>query len=89
MYRAIWFRDVGQKQFIIIYKILQHLKRDELRKHARELGVYRFGLHGNLRNTVVFWFETIGLVSFGISWLTKGEIWLKDEEKEEERLTTG
>lgn len=28
---------------------------------------------------VIFWFETIALIAFGISWLTKGEFILKDK----------
>jgi hypothetical protein len=78
-------RTPQKHQRNLIYKICGYITLAS----TIAVGVYRFGLHGNLRNTVVFWFETIGLVSFGISWLTKGEIWLKDEEREEERLTTG
>jgi putative copper export protein len=31
------------------------------------------------RYNAVFWLETIAIVSFGISWLVKGEAILKDE----------
>ncbi len=30
----------------------------------------------------VFWLEAVALTFFGISWLTKGEMWLKDQPKE-------
>ena len=28
----------------------------------------------------IFWFESLALVAFGVSWLVKGEIILKDED---------
>ncbi|MEN8122773.1 MAG: DUF998 domain-containing protein [Bacteroidota bacterium] len=33
---------------------------------------------------IIFWFETIALIAFGISWLVKGEAVLRDPEKKED-----
>lgn len=45
--------------------------------------IYYIGLHGDASSLkeyhLIFWLETIAIVAFGISWLTKGEAILKDE----------
>jgi hypothetical protein len=42
------------------------------------IGLYFWFWKGTKENHTVFWFETIALVFFGLSWLTKGEALLKD-----------
>lgn len=37
------------------------------------IGIYSFFIQGKTETQTVFWFETIALISFGTSWLTKGE----------------
>ena len=37
------------------------------------IGIYSSFIQGQPETQTVFWFETIALISFGISWLTKGE----------------
>lgn len=37
--------------------------------------------HADDNSRIVFWFETLALLSFGISWLTKGEALLRDKLK--------
>ncbi len=50
------------------------------------IGVYILVLRGKVawldNSDPVFWFEAIALWAFGISWLTKGEVLLKDAEKQ-------
>ena len=43
------------------------------------IGLYLFAMNGDSENQLVFWFETLALLSFGLSWLTKGEALLKDK----------
>jgi hypothetical protein len=45
------------------------------------IGIYSFFLQGKTETQIVFWFETIALISFGISWLTKGEALFGDPAK--------
>lgn len=40
-------------------------------------------VHSRVENLdLVFWFETTALIAFGIAWLTKGEAFLKDEDRD-------
>jgi hypothetical protein len=59
----------------VIYKICEGI----IIFSISSIAVYFFVLNGDSKNQVVFWFETLVLVSFGTSWLTKGEALLGDK----------